>query len=45
MKIQTPSVPPSVRYIKGIGPKRAVALERLGIQSLKDLFYFFPPPE
>lgn len=31
-----------LRYIKGIGPKRAVALERLGIHSIRDLFYYFP---
>lgn len=32
----------SIRYIKGIGPKRALALEKLGIHSLRDLLYFFP---
>jgi len=31
-----------VRYLKGIGPKRAEELARLGINTLEDLLYFFP---
>lgn len=31
-----------IRYIKGIGPKREKLLNRLGIFSLHDLFYYFP---
>lgn len=31
-----------LRFIKGIGPKRAKSLEKLGIQSIKDLFFIFP---
>ncbi len=31
-----------IRYLKGVGPKRALALERLGVKSPRDLFYFFP---
>lgn len=31
-----------VRYIKGVGPKRAIAFERLGIRSVRELLYFFP---
>lgn len=31
-----------LRYLHGIGPRRAEALEKLGIRSLRDLFYFFP---
>ncbi len=31
-----------LRYLKGIGPKRALALEKLGIHSIRDLLYFFP---
>jgi ATP-dependent DNA helicase RecG len=44
MKIQEPAAEPTstIRYIKGIGPKRALALEKLGIQSVRDLLYFFP---
>ncbi len=42
----TGTLPPSssspLRYLKGVGPKRAQALERLGIQSLRDLLFFFP---
>lgn len=42
--IKEAPVPPSssIRYIKGIGPKRALALEKLGIHSIRDLVYFFP---
>jgi len=32
----------SIRYIKGIGPKRAEILNRLGILTIRDLCYFFP---
>lgn len=31
-----------LRFIKGIGPKRAKSLEKLGIQSVRDLFFLFP---
>lgn len=31
-----------VRYAKGVGPKRSEALLRLGIETVEDLFYFFP---
>ena len=32
----------SARFIKGIGPKRFEALKRLGIETIRDLCYFFP---
>jgi ATP-dependent DNA helicase RecG len=32
----------SVRYIKGVGPRRAQLLERLGIRTLEDILYYFP---
>ncbi len=32
----------SVRYIKGIGEKRAKSLEKLGIRTLEDLVSYFP---
>ncbi|WP_042271789.1 ATP-dependent DNA helicase RecG [[Clostridium] dakarense] len=31
-----------VQYVKGIGPKRAEKLNKLGIFTLKDLVYYFP---
>lgn len=31
-----------LRYLKGVGPKRAQILEKLGITSISDLLYFFP---
>jgi ATP-dependent DNA helicase RecG len=31
-----------VQYIKGIGPKRAILFQKLGIETLEDLLYFFP---
>jgi ATP-dependent DNA helicase RecG len=31
-----------VRYLKGIGPKRAKALEKSGIRIIEDLLYYFP---
>jgi len=32
----------SVQYLKGVGPRRALALERLGIRSVADLLQHFP---
>lgn len=31
-----------IQFIKGIGPKRALLFQKLGIHCLLDLFYFFP---
>lgn len=31
-----------IKFIKGIGPKRANALEKVGIKSLQDLLEYFP---
>ena len=31
-----------VQYIKGVGPKRAGRLKKLGIDTILDLFYYFP---
>ena len=33
---------PPIQYIKGVGPKRAEALAKLGIHNIKDLFSYFP---
>lgn len=32
----------SVRYIKGIGPKRGALLKELGIENVRDLLFYFP---
>ena len=32
----------SVRYVKGVGPKRSEALLRVGVETVEDLFYYFP---
>ena len=40
---QFPAAPaPEIRYVKGIGPKRAEILKNLGISSIRDLLYLFP---
>lgn len=31
-----------VQYIKGVGPKRASSLKRLGIKQISDLIFYFP---
>jgi ATP-dependent DNA helicase RecG len=31
-----------LQYVKGIGPKRAAALEELGVHSVRDLLHYFP---
>lgn len=48
LHIKTSSIKPpllketSVQYVKGVGPRRARLLERLGIKTLEDLLYYFP---
>ncbi|MGI6632234.1 MAG: ATP-dependent DNA helicase RecG [Bacillota bacterium] len=37
-----PSLSDSVRYVKGVGPKKALLLRELGILSLGDLIEYFP---
>lgn len=32
----------SVRYLKGIGPKKYESLKRLGVETVRDLCFFFP---
>src|SRR5256885_14972958 len=32
----------SVKYLKGVGPKRAEALARLGVRTMGDLLYHAP---
>lgn len=31
-----------IQYVKGVGPKRASLFQRLGVETLEDLFYFVP---
>ncbi|HDH50149.1 MAG TPA: ATP-dependent DNA helicase RecG [Nitrospirae bacterium] len=31
-----------VQYVKGVGPRRAQLLERLGIKTLEDILHYFP---
>jgi len=37
-----PKLGDSVQYLKGVGPKRAAVLERLGIATIGDMLQFFP---
>jgi len=32
----------SLRYLKGIGPRRAETFKKLGVSSIEDLLYYFP---
>ena len=32
----------SIQYVKGIGPKKAEKMNKLGIYTIKDLLYYFP---
>ncbi|MDD4899621.1 MAG: ATP-dependent DNA helicase RecG [Candidatus Omnitrophica bacterium] len=31
-----------IRYLKGIGPKRAISFEARGVSTIEDLLYYFP---
>ncbi|MBI3317113.1 MAG: ATP-dependent DNA helicase RecG [Candidatus Omnitrophica bacterium] len=42
MSMPLPTRSEEIRYLKGVGPKRALALEKIGIRSVRDLLYFFP---
>jgi ATP-dependent DNA helicase RecG len=39
---RTGTVHSPLQYIKGVGPKRAAALEEIGIHEVSDLFYYYP---
>jgi ATP-dependent DNA helicase RecG len=32
----------SIQYVKGVGPERRKIFYRLGVETIEDLFYFFP---
>lgn len=36
------SAEPDLRYLKGVGPKRVLSLQKLRIYSIRDLLYYFP---
>ncbi|HNX90731.1 MAG TPA: hypothetical protein PKG81_02615, partial [Candidatus Omnitrophota bacterium] len=31
-----------IRYIKGVGPKKALLFNKLGVENVQDLFYYLP---
>jgi ATP-dependent DNA helicase RecG len=33
---------PSIQYIKGVGPKRAELLKKLGLETVDDMLFYFP---
>jgi ATP-dependent DNA helicase RecG len=38
----SPSGAADLRYLKGVGPKRALIFEKIGVRSVRDLLFFFP---
>ncbi|MGO9482812.1 MAG: ATP-dependent DNA helicase RecG, partial [Candidatus Kryptoniota bacterium] len=40
--MKRPLAKTEVKYIKGVGPKRAEALATVGVSSALDLLYYFP---
>ena len=42
MSAMTIEEPTPIRYVHGVGPHRAKALEKLGVRTLRDLFFLFP---
>ncbi len=41
-KLNEKDIYSSIQYLKGVGPKRAKLLNKLGILSIKDLLFYFP---
>ncbi len=41
MKVSEPESG-ALRYIKGVGPKRSLVFQKIGIHSVRDLLYLFP---
>ena len=41
MNAAAPGIP-ELRYIKGVGPKRALLFQKMGIHTVRDLLYLFP---
>ena len=41
MRVQNTLATP-VQYLKGVGPERAKILEKLGLRTIGDVFYYFP---
>lgn len=42
MTSQTDTLQTPVRYLKGVGPKRSEILSRLGLNTVEDMFWYFP---
>lgn len=42
MPVKTCSFHSSVKNLYGVGPKKVKLLEKLGVETIEDLFYFFP---
>ena len=38
----TPNLQTPVQYLKGVGPKRAACLNRIGVETVGDLLYLIP---
>ena len=38
----SPSLDDSIQYIKGVGPKRALLLHKLGLETVEHCLYFIP---
>ncbi|MFA5858969.1 MAG: ATP-dependent DNA helicase RecG [Elusimicrobiota bacterium] len=42
MQVQNPDLNKEVKYLKGIGPRRAEKFARLGIHTISDLLHYYP---
>jgi ATP-dependent DNA helicase RecG len=41
VKVSEPEIG-ALRYIKGVGPKRSLVFQKIGVHSVRDLLYLFP---
>jgi ATP-dependent DNA helicase RecG len=42
MQVKKPSENIPVRYLKGVGPRKAEIFRKIGIENINDLFYYLP---
>ncbi len=42
MQVKKPDASQNIRYLKGVGPKKAETLKQIGINTVEDILYYLP---